>query len=166
MNLRGRTQSRVTGVLVLLVVLHFGLRPWLGDPRVAPDFLLLALLIYSIRTTPGRASIAGFLVGLLADALTPSAFGAAALAHTVVGYLSAWAKAVFFAENLVVSAAFFAGGTWLRDLLVLLAGGQAGAGAFGGQIAFWSLLKALTTAGVGVAILATFRRWLDVRIVE
>lgn len=163
---RGRAQSRLLSILLLLVLLHFGLRPWLGDPRVAPDFLLLALLVYSIRTTPGRASIAGFLVGLLADALTPSAFGSAALAHTVVGYLSAWAKAVFFAENLVVSAGFFAGGAWLRDLLVLLAGGHAGAGAFAWQIAFWSPLKALTTAGVGVVVLLTFRRWLDVRIAE
>ena len=96
--MRPRGKYRLPAILSLLVVLHFALRPWLGDPRPAPDFLLLALLVYAIRSTPGRASVAGFLVGLLGDALTPVAFGSGALAHTLVGYLAAWGKAVFFAE--------------------------------------------------------------------
>jgi rod shape-determining protein MreD len=63
---------RFAVVMLLLVVSQFWLRPWMGAERNrwAPDFLLLALLVYSIRTTPGRASLAGFLVGLLGDALT------------------------------------------------------------------------------------------------
>jgi rod shape-determining protein MreD len=166
MSYRSRWNYRLAAVLLLLVVLHFAVRPWLGDPRAAPDFLLLALLIYAIRSSPGKASLAGFLVGLMADALTPDAFGSAALAHTVVGYVSAWAKAVFFAENLMVSAGFFFGGTWVRDLLVLLAGGHAGGPAFWWQLGVWSPIQALTTAGVGVVVLITFRRWLDVRIAE
>jgi rod shape-determining protein MreD len=166
MSVRTRAQYRLAVVLLLLVIMHFTLRQFLGDPRAAPDFLLLALLVYAIRTTPGRASLAGFLVGLLSDALTPEAFGSAALAHTVVGYLSAWAKAVFFAENIIVSAGFFFGGAWVRDLLVLLAGGHAGGSAFAWQLGVWSPVKALTTAGVGVVVLLTFRRWLDVRVIE
>ena len=78
---------RLAAILLLLATSQFALRPWLGGKRWAPDFLLIALLIYSIRSSPGRASIAGFLVGLFADALNPVAFGAAALAHTVVGIL-------------------------------------------------------------------------------
>jgi rod shape-determining protein MreD len=166
MNHRARGRYRLAAVLLLLVVMHFAVRPFLGDSRVAPDFLLLALLLYAIRTTPGRASVAGFLVGLLSDALTPDAFGSAALAHTVVGYLSAWAKAVFFAENLMVSVGFFFGGAWMRDLLVLLAGGHAIGTTFLYQMLVWSPLKALTTATLGVVVLLTFRRWLDVRVVE
>jgi len=166
MSARGRARYRLAVVLVLLVVMHFSVRRFLGDNRIAPDFLLLALLLYAIRATPGRASVAGFLVGLLTDALTPDAFGSAALAHTVVGYLSAWAKAVFFAENLVVSAGFFFGGAWIRDLLVLLAGGHAAGSTFLYQMLVWTPLKALTTASLGVVVLLTFRRWLDVRVVE
>ena len=157
---------RLAAILFLLATSQFILRPWLGGKRWAPDFLLIALLVYSIRSSPGRASIAGFLVGLFADALNPVAFGAAALAHTVVGYLSAWGKAVFFAENLLVAGGFFFAGTWIRDVLVLLAGGYAGGSMFFWQIAVWSPLKALTTAIVGVVVLVTFQRWLQVRITE
>ena len=164
--MRPRGKYRLPAILSLLVVLHFALRPWLGDPRPAPDFLLLALLVYAIRSTPGRASVAGFLVGLLGDALTPVAFGSGALAHTLVGYLAAWGKAVFFAENLLVSGGFFFAGTWIRDVLVLLAGGHVGGSAFFWQILVWSPLKALTTAIVGVSVLMVFGRWLEVRMAE
>jgi len=154
---------RQAAVLLLLVLLHFSLRPWLGSPRPAPDFLLLALLVYAIRARPGAAAVAGFLVGLISDALTPVAFGAGAMAHTVVGYLAAWGKAVFFAENLAVSAGFFAAGTWLRDVLVLLGGGHLQGTQLLWQVSVWSPLKAVTTALAGVVILVVFRRWLAVR---
>jgi rod shape-determining protein MreD len=157
---------RLAAVLLLLAVLHFTVRPLLGAPRAAPDFLLLGLLVFAIRARPGAAAIAGFAVGLLGDALTPVAFGAGALAHTVVGYLAAWGKAVFFAENLAVNAGFFIAGTWLRDLLVLLGGGHVQGSTLLWQLIVWSPLKAVTTALVGVAVLLLFRRALSIRIVE
>lgn len=161
-----RERYRLTAVLLLLAVLHFALRPFLGDFRSSPDLLLLALLVYAVRARPGQAAVAGFLVGLVVDSLTPVAFGAGMLAHTVVGYLAAWGKAVFFAENLVVNAGFFFVGTWLRDLLVLVAGRHMAQGTAFWQLAFWSPIKALTTAVVGVLVLFLFRRWLPIRITE
>lgn len=155
---------RLVAVLLILVVLHFTVPPFLGDRRVAPDFLLLALLVYAIRARPGDAAVAGFLVGLLADALTPVAFGAGVLAHTVVGYLAAWGKAVFFAENVVVTTGFFLAGTWLRDVLVLIAGRHVAETVLLWQIGFWSPLKALMTALVGMVVLLLFRRWLQMRL--
>lgn len=154
---------RLVAVLLLLVTLHFVLRPFLGDARIAPDLLMLALLIYAIQARPGDAALAGFVVGLVADALTPVAFGAGALAHTCVGYIAAWGKAVFFAESIPVSAGFFLAGTWLRDLLVLVAGRHLGEGILLWQLAVWSPIKALTTAATGIIVLAVFRRWLNVR---
>src|SRR5439155_715217 len=62
-------------ILAVLVVLQFSARRWLGGDRVAPDFLLLALLIYTIRARPGPSAVAGFVVGLVRDALTPASFG-------------------------------------------------------------------------------------------
>jgi rod shape-determining protein MreD len=150
-------------MLLLLVVLHFVLRPFLGDYRSAPDFLLLALLVFAVRARPGDAAIAGFVVGLLADSLTPVALGAGALAHTCVGYLAAWGKAVFFAESVPVSAGFFFLGTWLRDVLVLVAGGHMDHGALFWQLAVWSPVKALTTALVGAFVLVLLRRSLQER---
>jgi len=154
---------RLVAVLLLLVALHFVLRPFLGDSRAAPDLLLLALLVYAIQARPGQAAVAGFVVGLVADSLTPVAFGAGAFAHTCVGYLAAWGKAVFFAESVPVSAAFIFAGSWLRDLLVLVAGRHMGERSLVWQLAFWSPLKALTTAAVGIVVLLVFRRWLRVR---
>jgi len=149
-------------VIVILVLLHFTLRPWLGNPRWAPDFLLLALMLYAIRARPGRAAIAGFTVGIMTDSLVEAAFGAGAFAHTVVAYLQAWGKAVFFPDNLVVNLSFFLVGAWVRDLLVLLAGGQTDLTALIWQMGTWSLLRAGTTAATGAVFLVLFREWLRV----
>ncbi|MFQ5703570.1 MAG: rod shape-determining protein MreD [Gemmatimonadales bacterium] len=156
-------------VLLLLGVLHFGLRPFAGGAflqHVAPDFLLLALLVYAIRARPGQGAIAGFLVGLLADSLSPAAFGAGALSHTVIGYFAAWGKAVFFADNLFVNAVFFFVGAWARDVLVLVVGRHAEGSALLWQLFYWSPLSALTTSLAGVVVLLVFRNWLHIRIRE
>ena len=163
MTLRGGGLRRWS-ILLLLALLHFGLRPWLGSGRFAPDFLLLALLVYAIGERPGRAVIAGFLVGLLSDALRPVAFGSAMLAYAVVGYLAAWGKAVFFAENPVVAAAFFFGGVVIRDVLVLVWGGGMTSAGLLWQLAFWTPLQGLATAVMGLVILYAFRRWLRLRL--
>ena len=161
-----RRSDRYRALLVLagLVALQFSLRSRLGDDRWAPDFLLLALLIYAIRAQPGRGAAAGFAVGLLRDALTPASFGAGALAHTLVGYLSAWGKAVFFAENLAVNAGLFFAGTWVRNLIVSAASGKLKGGQLGWELFVWSPLQGLATAAVGVLVLWLFRRWLAIRL--
>ncbi len=158
-------RNRMLVVLLILLALHFYVRPRLGYPRVAPDFLLIGLLIYCIRSRPGDAALAGFAVGLVSDALTPSSFGAGALADTLVAYLAAWGRAVFFADNLLVNAGFFAIGLWLRNLVVLLASSTAGHGA-AADLLLWSTLQALTTAAAGVLVLVIFRRWLSIRLAE
>ena len=162
MNLRA-DRARFRLILALLVLVQFAVRPRLGFPRVAPDFLLLALLLYSIRNRPGAASLMGFLVGLVGDALVPARFGAGALAHTVVGYLAAWGRAVFFPDNLLVNGAVIALGVWIRNAIVLLASG-AGGGGLPMELLVWSPLQAITTAAAGAAVLALFQRWLDIRL--
>ena len=161
--MRRSDKYRFYVILAALVVLQFSVRGRLGGDRVAPDFLLLALLIYTIRARPGPSAGAGFLVGLLRDALTPASFGAGALAHTLVGYLSSWSKAVFFAENLFVNGCLFFAGTWLRNLIVLLASGRLQESQLGWELLVWSPLQGLTTAAVGVVVLWLFGRWVAVR---
>jgi rod shape-determining protein MreD len=152
-------------VLTILLALHFYIRPRLLDSRGAPDFLLLALLLLSIRSRPGTAAIAGFLVGLAADVLTPARFGAGALAHTVVGYLAAWGRALFFPDNLLVNAGFFAGGVWLRTLIVLVVSG-ASSSDFGSMLLVWGPVQAVTTAVAGIIVVLIFRKWLAIRLDE
>jgi rod shape-determining protein MreD len=161
-----RDTLRFWGVLALLVVLQFSIRSRLGNERVAPDFLLLALLIYAIRARPGASAAAGFVVGLVSDALSPASFGAGALAHTVVGYLSSYAKAVFFAEHLLVNGGLIFAGTWLRNLIVAIASGKFAGPQLEWELLVWSPLEALTTAAAGVLVLTVFRNWLAIRLEE
>lgn len=151
---------RMGAVLAILVIMHFTVRPWLGNPRWAPDFLMLALMMYAIRARPGNAAIAGFVVGIIGDALSQVAFGAGALAHTVVGYLQAWGKDVFFPDNVVVNAGFLFAGVWLRDLLVLLATGRVAGQALLWQLATWSVVLAATTTITGLIVMSVSRSWL------
>jgi rod shape-determining protein MreD len=164
-TLRG-DRLRVALVLGLLAVLHFTARGSLGSEKVAPDFLLLALIVYALRTSPGRAAIAGFLIGLLSDSLTPEAFGSAMLAYSVVGYLAAWGKAVFFADNPVVMGGLIFAGVVIRDALVLLWGGHAAGTTALWQLVLWTPLQALTTAVTGILVLLLFRQLLRARVHE
>ncbi len=162
---RRRHRWQVALVLAGLVAAQFYVRPWFGENRAAPDFLLLALMLLAIRTRPGVAAVAGFLVGLASDALTPARFGAGALSHTIVGYLAAWGRAVFFPDNLLVNAGLFAGGAWLRTLVQLLASGEPPSSMLG-TLAVWAPIQAITTAIVGVLVVLVFRDWLAIRLDE
>jgi rod shape-determining protein MreD len=150
-------------VMALLVLLHFYVRPRLWSARLSPDFLLIALVFFAMRAGPGAGAIAGFVVGVVSDALTPAAFGAGALAHTVVGYLAAWGRAVFFADNLLVNAAFVAVALWVRDLLLLLASGTS-QGRLLVELTLNSPLQALSTGAFALLILAAFREWFAIRL--
>lgn len=154
---------QLAAVLLLLVALHFYVRPRLWGPRVSPDFLFVGLMLFAMRSSAGASAIAGFLVGLAADALTPARFGAGALAHTVVAYLASWARAVFFADNLLVNAAFVAVGVWLRDFLVLVVSGS-GDQSILTELAVYSPLQALSSALFALVVLLAFREWFAIRL--
>jgi len=156
-------RGRLWAVLGLLVLLQFAVRPRLGYPAVAPDFLLLALMLYAIRSRPGAAAVAGFLVGLVGDALSPARVGAGALAHTVVGYLAAWGRAVFFPDNLFVNGLVIGLGVWIRNAIQLLASGPA-PGGLTLALFVYAPLQALTTALMAALVLVLFQRWLDIRL--
>lgn len=161
---RRERRWRVAFVILLLVAGHFYLRPWVGN-RAAPDLLLLAMLLVAMRSRPGMGAVVGFLTGLAVDVLTPARFGAGAFSHTVVGYLAAWGRAVFFPDNLLVNAGLFAAGVWVRTLLVLLVSG-ASPGELGSTLLVWAPLQALTTAVSGVVVVMLFRNWLAIRLDE
>jgi rod shape-determining protein MreD len=157
------TRGQLLLLMLFLAVLHFYVRPRLWNARVSPDFMLIALMLYAMRSGPGAGAVAGFIVGVIEDALVPARVGAAALAHTLVGYFASWGRSVFFADNMLVNAGFVAAGLWFRDLIVLMASGT-----FRGevitQLFVYSPIQAFTTAAFALLVLVTFRTWFSIRI--
>jgi len=148
--------------MALLVLLHFYVRPRLGASRLSPDLLLFALVTFAMRRGPGAGAVAGFIVGLVNDALSPARFGASTLAHTIVGYAAAWGRTVFFADNILVTAGFVAVGLWLRDLILLVASGAGGE--LGAALALYAPLQGVITAIAGAVVLFAARQFFDLRV--
>ena len=119
MNWR-RVLAPTIACLLILIVLHYTLRPllgWRALDRLSGDRRAARC---SVRVRPGVAACYGFVLGLVADSLAPATFGAGALAMTIVGFAASWLKAVFFADNVVLNGFFFFVGKWVFDLIYLV----------------------------------------------
>lgn len=158
MNLGSTLRALLT--FLILVLLHYTLRPLLGW-RAPIDFLLLALLLTTIRVRPAAGAIIGLALGLVSDSLTPAALGAGAVGMTVVGYLASWLKAVFFADNLALNALFFFLGKWVLDVIYFTVEQRLGGIEVIQQILLWSPLSAAATAIAGVLLLLIMRPLLE-----
>jgi rod shape-determining protein MreD len=153
---------RTAIVCLILIVLHYTLRPLLGW-RAAIDFLLIALIFGAVRMRPAGAAIFGLVLGLSADSLAMGAFGAGALAATVVAFAASWLKAVFFADNLALNAFFLFIGKWVFDLVYVLMERRMHGTEMVMSILVWSPLSAAVTALAGVIAIAVLRPILEVR---
>jgi cell shape-determining protein MreD len=151
---------RAVSAFAILVVLHYTLRPLLGW-RAPMDFLVIAVLLASVRVRPGTAAFIGLLTGLIADSLTPSAFGAGGLAMVAIASAASWLKAVFFADNVVLHGFFFFLGKWVFDAIYLIAERRIGGVELVTQLLLWSPLAAALTAVAGVLILLVLRPVLE-----
>ena len=153
---------RTAIVVLILVVLHYTLRPLLGW-RTSIDFLLIALVFGAVRMRPAGGAIYGLALGLAADSLTYGAFGAGALAATIVGFAASYLKAVFFADNLALNGFFLFLGKWLFDLVYVLMERRMHGTEMLMQIIVWSPLSAAVTAVAGVIAITVLRPILEVR---
>jgi rod shape-determining protein MreD len=160
MNWTGAVRTML--VCAILIVLHYTLRPLLAW-RASIDFLIVALLLGSVRLRPGAAAVYGFLLGLVADSIAVSPFGAAALAMSIVGFGASWLKAVFFADNLALNGFFLFLAKWIFDLIFLIVGHRAIDPELAMQIFVWSPLAAAVTAVAGVVVLSLLKPLMDVR---
>ena len=160
MNWTGAVRTII--VCAILIVLHFTLRPLLAW-RASVDFLIVALLLGAVRLRPGAAAVYGFLLGLVSDSLAVSAFGAAALGMSVVGFGASWLKAVFFADNLALNGFFLFLAKWLFDILSLLGGHRAHGAELAMQLFVWSPLSAAVTAVAGVIALSLLKPLMEAR---
>jgi rod shape-determining protein MreD len=136
---------RLVLALLIVVLLHFTLRPLLGW-RAPIDFLVIAAMLAAVRLRPGVAALLGFVLGLTADALAPSAFGSAALALALVAYAASYLKAVYFADNAALSALFVFAGKWIFDLVYVVSERRVRGAELVVQVLLWSPLAATVTA--------------------
>ena len=160
MNWTGAARTAI--VCVILIVMHYTLRPLLGW-RASIDFLLIALVFGAVRMRPAGAAVYGLLLGLAADSLSHDAFGAGALAGTIVGFSASYLKAVFFADNLALNGFFLFLGKWLFDLIYVLMERRMHGTEMVMQIIVWSPLAAAVTALAGVIAVTVLRPILEVR---
>jgi rod shape-determining protein MreD len=136
---------RLVLALLIVVLLHFTLRPLLAW-RAPIDFLVIAVMLAAVRLRPGAAALLGFVLGLAADALTPSAFGSGALALALVAYAASYLRAVYFADNAALSALFVFAGKWIFDLVYLVSERRVLGAELVVQALLWSPLAATVTA--------------------
>lgn len=154
------SMARAVATFLILVLLHYTLRPLLGW-RAPMDFLLLALLLSAIRVRPAAAAIIGLILGIVSDSLTPESLGAGAVAMTIVGYLASWLKAVFFADNIALNAFFFFLGKWIFDVIYFSVEQRLGGIELIQQLLLWSPLSAAATAIAGILLLLIMRPLLE-----
>jgi rod shape-determining protein MreD len=108
--------------IVLLLVLHFLLRPVLVSLPVAPHLLIGALLLATLRLSAGNAALLGFGLGILEAAMALEGMGTYALALTLVGYAGARSRDLLFADARFYVFGFLFLGTWLADVILLTLG--------------------------------------------
>jgi rod shape-determining protein MreD len=146
----------------VLIFLHYTLRPLLAW-RASADFLIIALLLASVRVRPGVAAILGFIIGLASDSLALSAFGAGALAMTLIGFAWSRLKAVFFADHVLLNGLFLFLGKWVYEIVMNLVERRTHGAELLMQILVWSSLSAAVTAVAGVLALMLLRPVLETR---
>lgn len=149
--MRRQTLGLLLG-LVALVVLDLAVLPLLGG-RALLDTLLLAVVAVAVRVRPGVAAVTGFALGILRDATAPDAFGASALALSLVGYAVARLSAGAFEERAAATAATLVVARLVAEVVFVLAEGRMQGMALLLRFIWWAPLGALVTTIVGVPVL-------------
>jgi rod shape-determining protein MreD len=153
---------RTVLLCAILIFLHYTLRPLLAW-RAAPDFLIIALLLASVRVRPGMAAVFGFILGLASDSLALGSFGAGALAMALIGFSWSRLKAVFFADHVLLNGFFLFLGKWAYEIVMNLVEHRMQGMELLMQILVWSSLSAAVTAVFGVLALMLLRPVLETR---
>lgn len=143
--------------IALLVALHFVLHLTFGIGTWAPDLLTLAVLLAARELSGGAAAAVGFTLGLLADAVSLGAFGAAAMTQTVVGYLGARSRDLFVGDSILFLSLYFFLGSWLQDALYYWVAPAIRRGETVDALLIHAPLQALYVAAAGVAAILVYR---------
>jgi rod shape-determining protein MreD len=155
-----RADAGFWGFIATLVILHFVLHLSLGIGVWAPDLITLAVLLSARQLSGGGAAAVGFVLGLLADAVSLAAFGAAAVTQTVVGYLGARSRDLFLGESLLFLALYLFMGAWLQDALYYGVAAGVRRGHALQSLFVYAPLEALYVAVAGIVAVVIYRTFV------
>ena len=147
---------RVFLLVSCLILVHLVLRTALGFGKAAPDLFIVALLVGSRTLGVGAGAGLGFVLGVLEDAFSMRAFGANALAMTLVGALGAKSRDFFVGDSTGFLVTFLLLGTWARDLLAWVVTDASIRPVFQDHLVIEAPLLALYTTVVGLAARSLF----------
>ena len=152
--MRPRVFFLVTGLILAHLVLHVAF----GFGRLAPDLLIVALLVGSRSLSMRMGAALGFVLGLVEDAFSTLSFGANVFAMTVAGALGSRTRDFFVGGSVPFLAIYFLLGKWVRDLLVWTVSDPAGRPVFNDHVLVESPILALYAAAAGVLARLLFAR--------
>jgi rod shape-determining protein MreD len=142
--------------IVILVLLHLIFRLALGVALV-PDLITVALLLGARRLGGWQATLFGLVLGLLADALALTGFGATAVAYVVVGYLGSRSRNLFEGDSYLFVAFYSFIGAWLIEAIRYVAAGSGGRGVTLSYLVDPALLNSLHITIAAVVALIAYR---------
>lgn len=93
---------------------------WLSLGPVAPDFLILVVVFFSLYRGAMRGSIFGFVVGFLQDLANPGFLGLNALAKSLLGFAVGKIGSKTFPENAPFLFVLFSATAFGHDIVYLL----------------------------------------------
>jgi rod shape-determining protein MreD len=142
--------------IVILILLHLILRLALGL-TLLPDLITVALLLGARRLNGWHAALFGLVLGILADSLAITAFGATAVAYVAVGYLGARSRNLFEGDSYLFVVVYAFIGAWLIEAIRFLIGGASSRGVEASYLVGAALLNSLYVALAAVVSLIAYR---------
>jgi rod shape-determining protein MreD len=141
----------------VLVVLHFILHLSFGIGGSAPDLLTVAVLLSARQLTGGGAAGVGFVLGILEDAVSLGAFGAAAATQTIIGFVGARSRDLFMGESVLFLGIYLFLGSWAQDALYYGMAGVVRRGEPFQTLLLYAPLQAFYGAVAGLAAVVIYR---------
>lgn len=102
--------------VAVLGALHFLARPLLVSWWGAPDLAVAGVLVATLHLRGGQAAVAGFVLGLLDEAMGLEQVGPLAALYALAGYLGARSWEVIMAETWLFLPLYLAFGSWMLIL--------------------------------------------------
>lgn len=143
---------QLVGVGLLLIIAQAVVADRIALGRIAPDFIILVVVLSALHRGTIAGSLTGFLMGLVQDLSNPGFLGLNALTKSLLGYFAGQAREKTFPENAVFLGGLFFVCALGHDIVYLIFFHWPGIGATFSAIFAIALPSAVYTALVGVLL--------------